>query len=734
MSAGAQIQAGKAVVKASIDDSQFGSKLVRMQAKFQAFASGIKSAAASMKSAGSSIATGGVIAGIPVALSVREFMRFDDAMRAVAGTSQASAEDLKLLTDNALELGKATSYTNAEVAGLQLELARAGFKPDEILASTKSILDLARATGTELPRAAEIGANVLRGFGLDVSEMGRVSDVAFASTAKSAQNIEDYFEAIKYVAPIAKQAGMSLEDVSGAIGKLADVGLKGSMGGTGIRSLILGMSNLTPAAAGVMDQLGVATKDAANNLRDPLEVLKEMKQAMDDLGWGSAEQIAAFQTVFDVRGGTAAMALSTMVDDSKRLTAELEKASGFAGDVATMMDAGIGGSWRKMMSAISDLGTRFGRAASGPVMQFLDGITKIANRLSEFVDKYPEVATIMIAISSGAILGGIALFTLGSALAVVGTVLSVMITAGSALATAFAAVGAPIIAIVAGVGILIGLATALAGAFAGLVAANLDWSKVLGSLGNVLESAIRDMREWKDGIFTLLDNGEWEKAAEMAALALALGLLRGIRVLIQEIDVLLFELLKSFAASMDQIVLMSAQLQTRMIVAIATGKFDPMESLIPLKSLDRRLIQAQRLVWGRLVELQEEADEIKDRRKRNAAKAGERNGETRPADEEALKLAQAREDKMAAIAEAARLQMEEDERRRKAEEAARYASEAARAVAERYATETAGTFSGRSALAPMRIQERQVELLTSIDSHLDRIESRPPIDALTYDE
>ena len=48
MSAGAQIQAGKAVVKASIDDSQFGSKLVRMQAKFQAFASGIKSAAAGM--------------------------------------------------------------------------------------------------------------------------------------------------------------------------------------------------------------------------------------------------------------------------------------------------------------------------------------------------------------------------------------------------------------------------------------------------------------------------------------------------------------------------------------------------------------------------------------------------------------------------------------------------------------------------------------------------------------
>lgn len=185
MSAGAQINAGKATVKATVDDSQFGAGLARMQAKLKGFAAGISSAASTMKSAGASLATGGVISAVPIALSVREFMRFDDAMRAVAGTSQASAEDLKKLTDNALDLGKATSYTNAEVAGLQLELARSGFKPEEILSSTKPILDLARATGTELPRAAEIGANVLRAFGLEASEMGRVSDVAFATTAKS---------------------------------------------------------------------------------------------------------------------------------------------------------------------------------------------------------------------------------------------------------------------------------------------------------------------------------------------------------------------------------------------------------------------------------------------------------------------------------------------------------------------------------------------------------------------
>lgn len=732
MSAGAQINAGKATVRASIDDSKFGPGLARMQAKFRSFAAGIKSAAASMKSAGSAVATGGVIAGIPVALSVREFMKFDDAMRAVAGTSQASAEDMKLLTDNALELGKATSYTNAEVAGLQLELARAGFKPNEILASTESILDLARATGTELPRAAEIGANVLRGFQLDVSEMGRVSDVAFASTAKSAQNIEDYFEAIKYVAPIASQAGMSLEDVSGAIGKLADVGLKGSMGGTGIRQVILGMSNLSPAAAGVMDQLGVSTKDAANNLRDPLIVLKEMKTAMDDLGWGSADQIAAFQTVFDVRGGTAAMALSEMVDESKRLTAELQNASGFAGDVATMMDSGVGGSWRIMLSAVSDLGTRLGRAAAGPVMQFFAGITAVANRLSEFVDKYPEIASIMIAISSGAIAGGIALFGLGSALAVVGTIVSVAVTAVSALASAIAAVGIPVIAVVAGIGVLLGTAIALGAAFAGLVAWNTNWSLVLGGLGRVLDATLANFRAWSDGIFTLLEDGKWQQAGEMAALALASGLIQGARILIVELEPIINELLRAFAESINQIAFMYSQLPKMIAQAVTSGQFDPIESFFPIKALDRRLVQAQEMVTARLIELQGEADRIEARRKRDAAKAGEGRSATPAGDAAAAAEAAAQRAKEDAIAAMVAAQQEAEERQRQADEAAARASEAARRSSEKYATETDGTFSGRSALAPMRVQERQVELLTSIDDHLDRIESRPPVEPLTY--
>ncbi|HRF02720.1 MAG TPA: phage tail tape measure protein [Pirellulaceae bacterium] len=450
---------------------------------------------------------------------------------------------------------------------------------------------------------------------------------------------------------------------------------------------------------------------------------------MDELRWGTAEQIAAFQTVFDVRGGRTAMALSTMVDDAKALTAELEKSVGFAGDVATMMDAGIGGSWRKMTSAISDLATRLGRAASGPVMQFFAGITAVANRLSDLVDKYPEIASIMMAISSGATIAGIALFAFGSALAVVGTIASVAITAGSALATAIAAVGIPVVAVVAGVGVLLGLAIALGTAFAALVAWNTNWSTVLGGLGRVLDTTVANFRAWSDDIFALLEDGQWQLAGEMAALALASGLIQGMRVLLVEIKPIINELLRAFAESVNQIAFMYSQLPKMIAQAVALGRFDPIESFFPIQALDRRLVQAQEMVTARLVELQKEADKIEERRAQKANEVGK--GRRDEPDSSDAGKAMGRN---AATGLADELQAELAKKSAAVAKSVGKAVEAARATAERYATETAGTFSGRSMLAPMRIEERQVELLTSIDEHLDRIESRPPVDPFTYDE
>ena len=107
---------------------------------------------------GQKVATTATMMLAPVALAMRTFVGFDDQMRTVKAVTGGTADEFQRMTDQAKQLGRTTSFTAAQVAGIQTELGKAGFKPEELLNQTPAVLDLARATDTEAPEAAGIMA------------------------------------------------------------------------------------------------------------------------------------------------------------------------------------------------------------------------------------------------------------------------------------------------------------------------------------------------------------------------------------------------------------------------------------------------------------------------------------------------------------------------------------------------------------------------------------------------
>ncbi len=173
------IRAGRAYVELYADAS-------KLQRSLKAAESRLKSFGDSASSIGAQFMGLGVAASLPIAAAVRGFAAFDDQMRAVQAVSGSTAEEFAMLTERAKELGRTTSFTAAEVANTMAELGRAGFKAPQIDAAIGSVMNLSRATQTEIPLATEIAGNALRAFNLDASEMGRVCDVMTATAAKSA--------------------------------------------------------------------------------------------------------------------------------------------------------------------------------------------------------------------------------------------------------------------------------------------------------------------------------------------------------------------------------------------------------------------------------------------------------------------------------------------------------------------------------------------------------------------
>ena len=124
--------------------------------------------------------------GKATSFAIRVGKEFEQGMANVKAISGATGAEFAALEANARKLGASTKFTATEVSGLQTEFAKLGFTTSEIQKVTKGTLALAAATGSDLATSAAVAGTTLRGFGLDASETGRVTDVMAKSFSSSA--------------------------------------------------------------------------------------------------------------------------------------------------------------------------------------------------------------------------------------------------------------------------------------------------------------------------------------------------------------------------------------------------------------------------------------------------------------------------------------------------------------------------------------------------------------------
>ncbi|MBQ3332865.1 MAG: phage tail tape measure protein [Thermoguttaceae bacterium] len=325
-------------------------------------------------------AAGGIMIA-PIAASIKTFYQFDDNMREVQAVTQATGKEFDALSEKAKKLGRETSFTAIQVSQAMATLGRAGFKSSQIDASISSILDLARATRTDLNEAARIASLSMRGFTLDASEMTRVSDVLSVVSNGAALNLVDFGESMKYVAPVAQQAGMSIEDAAGAIGVLSNFGIKGTMAGTALKNILTRMANTEVAAK--FKQIGVETKDAQGNLRALIDVLYDVAKATQYMGSGDRMEI--FKGLADLRALPSFAVMANNPEKIVDMIDELRVSMGKAAEMSALMDAGLGGAFRMFISAVESASISLAEAVTGPLQNYMESIKSAVNDFNAWV-------------------------------------------------------------------------------------------------------------------------------------------------------------------------------------------------------------------------------------------------------------------------------------------------------------------------------------------------------------
>jgi len=297
---------------------------------------------------------GGFLAVNELRTAVTAFSDFESSMAEARAVTGATNSQFIELTATARELGRTTKFSATEAASGIVFLGRAGFETTEIVSAMPSVLDLAAAATLDLGRAADITSNIMSAFAVPALEATRIADALAAVAANANTDVSQMGEAMKFVGPVARALGVSMEDSAAAIGILSNAGLQASLAGTGLRRILSSLAKAAPKVTRTLTDLGLKMEDLNPQTNSLIDIIRRLAEA-------DIDATAAFEAFGD-RGAPAILALTSMVPQLERLTDVVNSSEGAAGRMAETMRNTLRGATLELKSVIESVRIEFGTA------------------------------------------------------------------------------------------------------------------------------------------------------------------------------------------------------------------------------------------------------------------------------------------------------------------------------------------------------------------------------------
>ncbi|EIF6306979.1 phage tail tape measure protein [Salmonella enterica] len=460
-------------------------KLSAVQKRYQA-GKALAGNAASMGAAGVGMATTGTLAGVALMKPGYDFAQKNSELQAVLGVEKDSA-DMVALRKQARQLGDNTAASADDAAGAQIIIAKAGGDTAAIQAATPVTLDMALANRRTMEENAGLLMGMRSAFQLSNDKVAHIGDVLSMTMNKTAADFDGLSDALTYAAPVAKNAGVSIEETAAMVGALHDAKITGSMAGTGSRAVLSRLQAPTGKAYDAIKELGVKTADGKGNTRPIFTILKEMQRSFEKNNLGTGQRAEYMKTIFGEEASSAAAVLMTAASSGKldQLTATLKASDGKTAELVKVMQDNLGGDFKEFQSAYEAVGTDLFDQQESSLRKLVQTATGYVLKLDGWIQKNKSLATTLGVISAAAI--GVV-----GVIGAIGLVAWPVIIGINAIIAAAGALGAVFTTICGGVIAAIGAITwpvvAVAAAIvAGALLIRKYWEPVSAFFGGVIE-------------------------------------------------------------------------------------------------------------------------------------------------------------------------------------------------------------------------------------------------------
>ncbi|EKN3978876.1 phage tail tape measure protein [Yersinia enterocolitica] len=419
--------------------------------------------AASIGAAGVGIATSGTLAGAALLKSGYDFAQKNSELQAVLGVTKDSAE-MAALRKQARQLGDNTAASADDAAGAQIIIAKAGGDVDAIQAATPVTLNMALANRRTMEENAGLLMGMKSAFQLANNKVAHIGDVISMAMNKTAANFDGLSDALTYAAPVAKNAGVSIEETAAMVGALHDAKITGSMAGTGSRAVLSRLQAPTGKAWDAIKELGVKTADPKGNTRPIFTILKEMQASFEKNKLGTAQRAEYMKTIFGEEASSAAAVLMTAAATGKldQLTAAFKASDGKTEELVNIMQDNLGGDFKAFQSAYQAVGTDLYDQQESSLRKLVQTAAQYVLKLDLWIQKNKGLAQTLgtiAAVTLGivGIIGAIGLVAwpvitgVNAIIAAAGTLGTVFTSVCGAIMTAIGAISWPVVAVVAAI-------------------------------------------------------------------------------------------------------------------------------------------------------------------------------------------------------------------------------------------------------------------------------------------
>lgn len=328
---------------------------------------------------------GVAVAAVGTALGVKAFgesVKFESAvldLQKVLGDTEGEASDF---IDTATNLSNKFGISATDVLAGATGFKQAGFTIKEAFDLQKIAIEQSIAGGITVEESAERIKNALRGFGIEAKEAGRLTDVLNEVSNKFGTNTKELAEGVAVLSPVAKAAGLSIEETAGFLTPIIEVFGSGNEAATALKTGFLSLVDPTKAADVAFANMGISTRDLNGEQKTAKDLALELAAGFNKLT--NTQQLQATAAIF---GKNQAARLQTVFSNLSRVTDVTAAAMDSAGSRIKEVEV-------RMSSAevqIDVAKQQFNNMARALGDNFRDEVVNVIGELGNLATKFKEL-------------------------------------------------------------------------------------------------------------------------------------------------------------------------------------------------------------------------------------------------------------------------------------------------------------------------------------------------------